>query len=135
MHVRLIPELGGDGSMHGVICMNDTGSDVMTLFDTDLGYLGNLDEYRGWNPPINVCFANGERARHQSLSVQVQMVRNDGTPWTGWMSEDVVLTSLTPGKTRLSGAGIRAHLYIATAPGNRTLSVSTTVGGLTSILQ
>ena len=35
---------------------------------------------------------------------------------------------------RLSGAGIRAHLYSGTAPGNNVLSVASTEGGMSSFL-
>ena len=46
MLLRLIPELGGDGTVCGIIAMNDTGSDVLSLFTTDLPYLrGNIQGY------------------------------------------------------------------------------------------
>jgi hypothetical protein len=47
MLVRLIPAQGGDGTTHGIIAMNDTGSDVPTLFDIDMPYLGNVHGYNG----------------------------------------------------------------------------------------
>jgi hypothetical protein len=47
MLVRLIPDQGGDGSVCGIIAMNDTGSNVLTLFDTDMPHLGNLQGYAG----------------------------------------------------------------------------------------
>jgi len=36
MEVRLCPELGGDGTRLGINVSNNTGSDVLTIFDTDL---------------------------------------------------------------------------------------------------
>jgi hypothetical protein len=45
MLLRLIPELGGDGTIYGIILLNDTGSDIMTLLTTDLPQLGNIQEY------------------------------------------------------------------------------------------
>jgi hypothetical protein len=45
MLLRLMPQFGGDGTVHGIIAMNDTGSDALTLFDTDLPLLGNIQAY------------------------------------------------------------------------------------------
>lgn len=42
MLLRLMSQRGGDGTAHGVITMNDTGSDVLTLFDMDMPHLGNI---------------------------------------------------------------------------------------------
>jgi hypothetical protein len=40
MLLGLIPGLGGDGTRYGVIAMNDTGSDVLTIFDVEMPLLG-----------------------------------------------------------------------------------------------
>jgi hypothetical protein len=42
MLLRLIPAHGGDGTIYGIIAINDTGSDMLTLFTTDLLQLGNI---------------------------------------------------------------------------------------------
>ncbi|KAI9779342.1 MAG: hypothetical protein M1839_007450 [Geoglossum umbratile] len=47
MLVRLAPHRGGDGTVHGIIAMNDTGSDILMLFDIDMFFLGNLQSYTG----------------------------------------------------------------------------------------
>jgi len=39
MLLRLTPALGGDGIVFGIIAMNDTGSDILTLFRSDLTQL------------------------------------------------------------------------------------------------
>jgi len=54
MLLRLTPAYGGDGTVHGIIAMNDTGSDVLTLFNTDLALLGNIHGYMGWRLPAFV---------------------------------------------------------------------------------
>jgi hypothetical protein len=41
MRVRLIPDKGGDGTVHRIIVINDTGSARLSLRDTDLHHLGN----------------------------------------------------------------------------------------------
>jgi len=59
MLLRLIPGFGGDGTVHGIIVLNDTGSDILTLDTTDLQQLGNIQGYLGWYAPTIVIDANG----------------------------------------------------------------------------
>ena len=134
MQLRLTPEFGGDGTIHGIIAMNDTGSDILTLFDTDLLQLGNIQQYIGWQLPISVIDANGGSAFFDRIFVQVQLVQDDNTPWGNWIDEVALVKPVGPDVPRLSGAGIRQVLYIGTAPGNHLLAVSATKGGLTSLL-
>jgi hypothetical protein len=50
MLLRLTPTLGGDGTVYGIIAMNDTGSDILSLFTIDLPHLvGNIQGYLGWH--------------------------------------------------------------------------------------
>ena len=42
MEIRADPDQGGDGTTHGIAVVDDTGSDVMCIFDTDVARLGNL---------------------------------------------------------------------------------------------
>jgi hypothetical protein len=39
MLLRLMPHRGGDGTVCGIISMNDTGSDILSLFLSDLQLL------------------------------------------------------------------------------------------------
>lgn len=134
MLLRLIPEFGGDRTTHGIIAMNDTGSDLLTLFDDDFPFLGNTVGYSGWLGPVRILDANGNVPVFPQIRVQVQMVRDDNTPWGDWMEETAIVRVRNPNVSRLSGRGIRAHLYFATAPGNHTVAVATTKGGLMSLL-
>jgi hypothetical protein len=134
MLIRLAPAFGGDGTTCGAIAMNDTGSDIMTVFQTDFARLGNTQGYRGWLSPIDVIDANGRITTFPRILVQVQLVRNDNTQWGNWIYEDALVKPAAPGVSRLSGRGIRRHLYIGTAPGNHLLAVAATKGGLTSLL-
>ena len=59
MLLRLTPGLGGDGTVHGIIALNDTGSEILTLFNTDLPLLGNMQGYAGWQPTTSVVEASG----------------------------------------------------------------------------
>jgi hypothetical protein len=134
MLVRLIPQLGGDGTVHGIIAMNDTGSNILTLYDEDMVYLGNSQGYAGWGGPIWINNANGTMDQHLSNSLEAQLVRDDNSPWSGWFPEDALVRPLVPGVPRLSGVGVRRAFYLATGPGNHFLAASATKNGLGSLL-
>jgi len=114
--------------------MNDTGSEMLSLFDTDMPYLGNLQGYTGWPGQVAIQNANGTMNVYPTILVQVRLVRDDDSPWSDWIDEYAIIKPVVPGLPRLSGAGIRDSLYFATAPGNHVLAVSTTKGELTSLL-
>jgi hypothetical protein len=134
MLVRLTPDLGGDGTVHGIIAMSDTGSDVLTIFNTDIPLLGNSHGYAGWGTVAAIGDANGVLNLFPRISVEVRMVDDNNVPWSDWIPEDAIVRPVAPGVPRLSGRGIRETLYFGTAPGNHTLAASTTKGGLTVLL-
>jgi hypothetical protein len=114
--------------------MNDTGSDILSLFDTDLQYLGNHQQYAGWLGHVAICYANGAIGIHRKIRVQVQLVKNNNSPWSDWIEEHAIVQPQRPGLTRLSGVKIRGALYIVgTAPDNHSLAVATTKSGLNSL--
>ncbi|KAI9864845.1 MAG: hypothetical protein M1813_002615 [Trichoglossum hirsutum] len=82
MLLRLTPGLGGDGTVWGVIAMNDTGSDVLTIFDVDMQHLGIYQGYAGWLGPVVIVGASGVVGIYPTIRVQVQLVRDDDTPWS-----------------------------------------------------
>jgi hypothetical protein len=134
MLVRLTPQRGGDGTIHPITTINDTGSSNMTLFDTDLALLGNSEDYDDWIGNVTVRDASGGKHTYQRLRVQVQLARDDNSPWSDWIKEHAVVKPASRGVPRLSGRGIRKALYMGTAPGNHVLAVATTKGGMTSLL-
>ncbi len=134
MLVRLIPSQGGDGTVHGIIAMNDTGSDILSLFQSDLQYLGNMQGYAGWLGVIPISYANGATQYYPRIKVEVQLVRDDNIPWSDWIRELAIIQPDSPGLSRLSGYEIRNVLYLGTSPGNHSLAVATTKGGLASLL-
>jgi hypothetical protein len=134
MEIRLLPEKGGDGTVHGVGVMHDTGSDVMTLVKEDLSYLGNTDGYVGWQPRVNVMDAGGNVESLPSLWVQIRLVTQDFIPWSEWIDETAIIRDLVPGLARLSGGAIRDHLYFGLGPGNEILAVGKTKNGMSSLL-
>lgn len=119
--------------------MNDTGSDLLSLYSTDLLYLGgdiggNIQGYRGQVEPTSVVDANGIIRVWPTYLVQVRLARDDYTPWSDWIVEVAIVRPPSPYLLRLSGIGIRHELYFGTSPNNLHLAVSATKGGLTSLL-
>jgi hypothetical protein len=106
MLLKLIPRHGGDGTVCGIIAMNDsTGSNILTLFTTDLPHLGNIQGYTGWHAPRGVIDANGSLTVFPTILVQVQLVRDDNTPWGDWIDERAIVKPVGPNIIRLSGVG------------------------------
>ncbi|KIN01386.1 hypothetical protein OIDMADRAFT_180208 [Oidiodendron maius Zn] len=123
-----------DGTVHGIIAMNDTGSDILSLFNSDLQYLGNIQGYTGWRGVIPISYGNGVIQYYRKIRVEVQLVRDDNTPWSDWIEEVAIVKLNSPGLSRLSGYGIRNALYLGTSPGNHSLAVAATKSGLASLL-
>ncbi|KAI9781392.1 MAG: hypothetical protein M1839_005986 [Geoglossum umbratile] len=109
--MKLTPGLGGDGTVYGITAMNDTGSDVLTIFDVEMPHLGIYQGYAGWLGPVMIVGAGGVVGIYPKIRVQVQLVRDDNTPWSDWVTEDAMVRPIAPGVPRLSGLGIREALY------------------------
>ncbi|KAI9769494.1 MAG: hypothetical protein M1840_003971 [Geoglossum simile] len=76
MLLRLIPELGGDGTVCGIIAMNDTGSDLLNIFDAEMQHLGIYQGYAGWLGPVAIVGISGVAGIYPKIRVQVQLVRD-----------------------------------------------------------
>lgn len=132
---------GGDPSREiAVSISNDTGSNTQTLYQDDLTALGfNASTYRGIEGDVSVQTANGTIMRTQ-IWVEIKVLGNDHT--TELTKLDPRARKLYPTKcwsrgcpaVRLSGKGIRDHLYFATAPGNQQLFVAQKKSGIVSQL-
>lgn len=135
MFLRLVPQLGGDGSAYPITVLNDTGSDIMAVFTTDLLQLGEgLQAYNGWLANINIANANGMIDTCRTIILEVQLVRDDLYPWTDWIREVAIVRVPQLAMSRLTGSMIRQELYFGTAPGNHSLAISTSKSGLSSLL-
>src|SRR5580700_6139265 len=102
-----MPHRGGDGTVHRIIAMNDTGSDILSLFHSDLQCLGDTQGYTGWRGVVQILCANGTISLYPKIKVEVQLVKYDNTPWTDWFQEVAIVQPDSPGLSRLSGYGIR----------------------------
>jgi hypothetical protein len=116
-----MPQRGGDGTVHGIIAMNDTGSNILSLFHSDIQHLGNIQEYDGWAGVASVSCASGAINNYPMIDVEVQLVRDDNTAWSDWFEEAAMVQPDSPGQLRLSGCEIRDVLYLGTSPGNHSL--------------
>ncbi|KIN06961.1 hypothetical protein OIDMADRAFT_174054 [Oidiodendron maius Zn] len=91
--MRLMLTEGGDGQWFYIQMMNDTGSDIMTFFDTDFAMLGDLTfyhPYRGW---VEIVDASGLEQWLLRFRVEVQLVRENGDPWGPSFVEWIVPTA------------------------------------------
>lgn len=129
--------LGGDDRVTiGITIGNDTGSNVLSLLSTDLDTLGcDYRTYNGIMGDITVATANGVCTRARVM-VEMQLLRADQSPFTGWFLESAVVIPTVFGQNqmRLSGNGMRQILFFATSPGNAALYVAEKKSGIISQL-
>lgn len=129
--------MGGDDRVSiGITIGNDTGSNVLSLFSTDLDTLGcDYQTYQGIMGDIVVNTANGACTRAK-IMVEMQLLRADHSPFTSWFAEPAVVIPNVFGQNqmRLSGNGMRQLLFFATSPGNATLYVAEKKSGIISQL-
>jgi hypothetical protein len=132
---RLIPEYGGDPSVYiPVAVANDTGSDIQTVFQSDLaGMHYDLGTYMGRIGMGRINTPNGVMFRERIL-IQIKLVDSSGAELTRWFVDTAAITPNMPGLLRLSGIAMRHHLYFATAPGNEDLYVAVQRNGITTQL-
>ncbi|OJD22448.1 hypothetical protein ACJ73_06202 [Blastomyces percursus] len=104
--VRSVPGLLSSAFSIDVTMLNDTGSSILTVFDTDIAALIIPPTYIG------------------KSFVEIQLLDPQGSAVSDWILEEGIITPSVSGVTRLSGDGIRQSLYFAIAPGNRHLYVA-----------
>jgi hypothetical protein len=107
----------------------DTGSDILTLFNVDLQYLGNLQEYTDWGGFVPIVNASGTYDFLRTVMVQVRLVTNENEPWTDWLDEKAIVRTICRSISRLLGIGIRKVLYFGTSPEHNVLATSMTKNG------
>src|SRR2546421_9953757 len=77
--------------------MNDTGSNLQTIFPTDLAALRyNQPTYQGYLGVFHIGTANGVALRER-IVIEMQITKADGTTITPWFRENAVITPLQPG--------------------------------------
>ena len=114
--------------------MNDTGSNVQTIFITDLTALRyDQHTYQGRLGTYPVGTANGVILRER-IVIEMQITRANGTAITPWFRENAVITLQLGIQDRLSGNAMRNHLFFATAPGNANLFVAQKKSGIVTQL-
>jgi hypothetical protein len=133
--MRLHTRLGGDdNAVIRMRLLNDTGSSLQTIFDTDLASIYyNPQTYQGNLGQLNVTTANGTVAR-QGIVVEMQLRKPNWEPASDWFVENGVIVPFAPNITRLSGSGLQSSLYFVTTPGNQFLYVARKKNGVVSQL-
>jgi len=121
--------------------VNDTGSDLQTVFDTpDLAELGfgqsggSIPNYTSALSWSSVLTATGLEQR-TIFEIEMQITDLYNNPVTDWFSENAILTLTQPHLNRLSGSAMRRALYFASPPGNRSLYVAKTEQGIIQQIQ
>lgn len=79
--------------------MNDTGSNVLTLYDSDLTRMGNSTQYNGWENVVTFDTASGSAA-FRSLLVKVQLLDEHDQPWSSWIKEYALVRDDDPSVVR-----------------------------------
>jgi hypothetical protein len=132
MQILLPQYYGGYGPPVVVQALNDTGSDIMTLFYHEAINMG-------WQPnvfpstPVQITSASGPELL-ESIHVLAKVYDYNGSPLTEWFAERVVLRHFTGLEARLSGSNVRDQLYIGTAPRLQNLYMARTKTHLSRIL-
>ncbi|KAJ5957676.1 hypothetical protein N7501_011955 [Penicillium viridicatum] len=130
--IRIPPQYGGDANLSRYILIcNDTGSNVLTIFDSDLRALNfSMARYlRAIRGSVQVNTAN-RWALQTLMFVEMQIVTSTFVPLTPWFEESAIVKADTPGDRRLLGAAMRNYLFFATAPGNAHLYVAQKKAGI-----
>lgn len=108
------PELTTKVEVH-----NDTGSNLLTVFDTDLWSLGSSETtYWAIEAPSAVRLAAGHTVMMRCMPVEIRLLDRNGFPMTPWFEERGVLVEYKPGSIRLSGLSMRNELYFVTNRSN-----------------
>ncbi|CDM33553.1 hypothetical protein DTO013E5_7406 [Penicillium roqueforti] len=130
--IRISPRYGGIGNLtRPFLVCNDTGSNVLTLFSSDLQALQfnmvlHIGAMRG---VVQVTTANGPAFQH-SMVIDMQILTSAFVPLTPWFEERAIVKPDSPGDVRLSGKAMRDYLFFATSPGNAHLYVAQKKAGI-----
>jgi len=131
---RLDPQLGGNpNNVVRVRIANDSGSDIQTIFTSDLNNLNfNPNTYPHMGA-VRIRTASGLVYRSR-IRIQIQILNANGGEVTAWFPELAVITPDQVGLSRLSGMAMRHELYFATPRGNASLHVAVKKNGIVTQL-
>ena len=135
--MRFLPGLGGNGLRYAVEIMNDSGSNILSVFYEDLNQLGvlQLPYYYGWLGNVGITTADGNVEYLQSLLVEIRFLRPaTHEPWGPWITESAIVRHIGPEAMRLSGRAMRDFMFFGTRAGNHHLAVADTKGGMSAII-
>jgi hypothetical protein len=128
--LRAKPLSGGNPIDIGI--MNDTGSNIMSLSQTDVNAMGITRNYPGWAGTAHITTVNGVIIR-QRIYILIQLRKLSGGIASDWFRERATVSTQQL-DYRLSGNNLRRRFYFTTAPGNRRLFISERKHGLIALL-
>lgn len=135
MEIRLHQDKGGDGTIHRISVVHDTGSTVMAILETDRDQLGNMQNYTGVLGNARVGNSSGVIEDFPHIWIQFRLLNEQQQPITErWFTESALVRPARPRVPRLSGSLIRNYFLFATPLGNDFVAVSTSKTGLASLL-
>ena len=127
-----IPYGSSSSTIYGLMC-NDTGSNVLTLYPSEIQRMGLPANYTGWGQRVEILTANGTMLRQQiTVAMRVLSGMDVCTPISEWFLEEAIVALSDEDRrfNRLSGGLMRKNLYFATAPGNSLLHISQNKTGI-----
>lgn len=92
IRTRSILKKGGDETLIGIDLVNDTGSNIMTSFDSDsqyqwVIYMTTKNEKHIWN----VMTASEDQEQFATIWIEVRLVGEDFIPWSEWIVERAII--------------------------------------------
>ena len=96
--------------------LNDTGSTISSMFDTDVLALDPTHQYTGYGLPTELSLADGSTIDRPVIFLQA------------------VIMPIGPGVMRLSGKYMRREFFFASPKGNMFTAVSTAKTALVNLL-
>lgn len=137
MEIRFLPKLGGNGLRYVIEVMNDTGSNILTLFFEDLNQLGFPQlPYYGWLGKVAITMADGNIENLPSLLVEIKFLRSTTHEPLGPLdhrTSDSATKWAWAYETFWQGDE-GCHVFLGTGPGNHHLAVVDTKGGMSAII-
>jgi len=126
---------GGDNTIQTDIgILNDTGSEILTIYDTDIVLL-SCAGHGGSVGHVFITDANGGLSAFPRWNMEIQLTTEDGDAWSPWIREAAAEKSALSGASRLSGSELRRQFFIGTNRAYDMLAVSATLGGMSANLR
>ncbi|RFU27504.1 hypothetical protein B7463_g8820, partial [Scytalidium lignicola] len=130
VNVRLV---GTQQSIRINNVLNDTGSDILEMYQNEIQALNGPANYGYMGAPTPIQTANG-LVNRAIITLEVQLVKA-GTPVGGFYRTEAMICPGAPTGPRCSGIFLRQNFFTSTSPYNNILYVSDYKTGVVKPLQ